>query len=414
MFNQSGSEVLCLEENSGNIITYGTLSVSQTATFSRTFVTVNAEFTQDCNVSIQGKIDLPNNSQMIEGNLYLSDNTCYLHFSETIGGIEIGSNALNGSDMEISNGINKTVIKKDLVVEGSITTGDIEFGGIIPVGGIIMWNGTSDELPESWALCDGTNNTPDLRGRFILGSTNGLSVSVDTSEVDSNGTNIRVNITTPAMGDNSNTNIKGGFAETQLTEDNLPKHSDLHELSFNEHTHDISNDVIGHKHDMDKDIFNRSNAINAYGRNFGPTTTSGSMVDSTNGTVRSSDQWAPLANSSDPANQNSSLYQLNTVQGVQPGTAGSVYALALQSTGADTTGASLTVENTPIDRVALYSDSPNLNTNPLTSEWPTDGANLTTTKASTTDIVNMKNEGNASRYSNQPQYYVLAFIMRIK
>jgi hypothetical protein len=34
-------------------------------------------------------------------------------------------------------------------------------------GGIIIWSG--DVAPEGWALCDGTNGTPDLRGRFVLG-----------------------------------------------------------------------------------------------------------------------------------------------------------------------------------------------------------------------------------------------------
>lgn len=41
---------------------------------------------------------------------------------------------------------------------------------IIPRGIIIAFNGT--EIPYGWALCDGTNGTPDLRGRFILGFDN--------------------------------------------------------------------------------------------------------------------------------------------------------------------------------------------------------------------------------------------------
>lgn len=39
--------------------------------------------------------------------------------------------------------------------------------GPIPQGGIIMWSGQTP--PTGWALCDGGNNTPDLRGRFIVG-----------------------------------------------------------------------------------------------------------------------------------------------------------------------------------------------------------------------------------------------------
>lgn len=39
-----------------------------------------------------------------------------------------------------------------------------------PVGGIIMWSGTVATIPSGWALCDGTNGTPDLRNRFIVGA----------------------------------------------------------------------------------------------------------------------------------------------------------------------------------------------------------------------------------------------------
>jgi len=39
----------------------------------------------------------------------------------------------------------------------------------IPTGVIVMWSGALSSIPSGWALCDGTNGTPDLRDRFILG-----------------------------------------------------------------------------------------------------------------------------------------------------------------------------------------------------------------------------------------------------
>ena len=39
-----------------------------------------------------------------------------------------------------------------------------------PSGGIIMWSGTIATIPSGWYLCDGTNSTPDLRNRFIIGA----------------------------------------------------------------------------------------------------------------------------------------------------------------------------------------------------------------------------------------------------
>jgi microcystin-dependent protein len=38
-----------------------------------------------------------------------------------------------------------------------------------------MWSGST--VPAGWALCDGANSTPDLRGRFILGSGNGANLT---------------------------------------------------------------------------------------------------------------------------------------------------------------------------------------------------------------------------------------------
>ncbi|MHA7056519.1 phage baseplate protein [Aquimarina sp. M1] len=37
----------------------------------------------------------------------------------------------------------------------------------LPKGLISMWSG--NEIPVGWALCDGANGTPDLKGRFIVG-----------------------------------------------------------------------------------------------------------------------------------------------------------------------------------------------------------------------------------------------------
>jgi microcystin-dependent protein len=40
---------------------------------------------------------------------------------------------------------------------------------IVPPGVVVMWAGTLDRIPKGWALCDGTNNTPNLSGKFIMG-----------------------------------------------------------------------------------------------------------------------------------------------------------------------------------------------------------------------------------------------------
>jgi hypothetical protein len=46
----------------------------------------------------------------------------------------------------------------------------IIYEGNIPVGGIILWHGSSGNIPSGWALCNGSNGTPDLRNRFVVGA----------------------------------------------------------------------------------------------------------------------------------------------------------------------------------------------------------------------------------------------------
>lgn len=41
---------------------------------------------------------------------------------------------------------------------------------IIPAGVILMWSGSIATIPTGWLLCDGTNGTPNLRDRFVVGA----------------------------------------------------------------------------------------------------------------------------------------------------------------------------------------------------------------------------------------------------
>ena len=40
----------------------------------------------------------------------------------------------------------------------------------IPSGGIIIWSGSVASVPSGWYLCNGSNGTPDLRDRFVVGA----------------------------------------------------------------------------------------------------------------------------------------------------------------------------------------------------------------------------------------------------
>tara|TARA_R110002051_G_scaffold86498_2_gene152380 strand:- start:48786 stop:49457 length:672 start_codon:yes stop_codon:yes gene_type:complete len=84
-------------------------------------------------------------------------------------------------------------------------------GYVMPSGGIIMWSGAVNEIPQGWALCDGQNGRPDLRSRFIVGYDN----------------------RTTQPGGNYWSNLyhtvgsKGGFLNQTLTTDQIPSHNHL-------------------------------------------------------------------------------------------------------------------------------------------------------------------------------------------
>jgi microcystin-dependent protein len=67
---------------------------------------------------------------------------------------------------------------------------------MVPKGGIIIWSGSVNNIPAGWVLCDGSNGTPDLRDRFVLGA--GRNYAVDAT---------------------------GGESEHTLTIEEMPSHS---------------------------------------------------------------------------------------------------------------------------------------------------------------------------------------------
>ena len=96
----------------------------------------------------------------------------------------------------------------------------------VPVGAIILWSGSTSDIPTNWQLCDGTNGTPDLRNRFVVGA-----------------------------GSSYNVGSTGGEATHTLTINEMPSHN--HSFSGISHSHslDLSNLTISqageHSHGLD-------------------------------------------------------------------------------------------------------------------------------------------------------------------
>jgi len=62
----------------------------------------------------------------------------------------------------------ESITKTQTDISNLVTT--IANFSAIPIGCIVMWGGSVGSIPSGWRLCDGTNNTPDLRDRFVIGA----------------------------------------------------------------------------------------------------------------------------------------------------------------------------------------------------------------------------------------------------
>ena len=65
--------------------------------------------------------------------------------------------------------------EKDCIVKIE-NNGKIYPNIIFTKGMIIAWFGYINQIPDKWAICDGTQGTPDLRNKFILGNSNDLKL----------------------------------------------------------------------------------------------------------------------------------------------------------------------------------------------------------------------------------------------
>jgi microcystin-dependent protein len=90
--------------------------------------------------------------------------------------------------------------------------------GLIPCGIIVMWNGTDIAIPAGWSLCNGSNGTPDLRDRFVVGAGNGSQYQLKST---------------------------GGADSVTLSRSQMPKHNHSGSATSGEHKHIIPTDSGG-------------------------------------------------------------------------------------------------------------------------------------------------------------------------
>lgn len=98
--------------------------------------------------------------------------------SPTISNPTITGSVTGNQDFNNNVNIDGTLTAGATNVTGLTVNGLVIESGYIPVPGmIVMYTGTT--APTGWAICNGTNGTPDLRDRFIIGA--GSSFTVGTA-----------------------------------------------------------------------------------------------------------------------------------------------------------------------------------------------------------------------------------------
>jgi len=61
---------------------------------------------------------------------------------------------------------------------------DFTQAGGVPSGSIVMWSGSIASIPGGWYLCDGTNGTPNLRDKFVVGAGTTYAVAATGGSAD--------------------------------------------------------------------------------------------------------------------------------------------------------------------------------------------------------------------------------------
>lgn len=106
--------------------------------------------------------------------------------------IILGVDGRPADEIWLLNGYNYKFVLKD-ADDVTIQTYDNLYGIIgtqssvgttIPTGMISLWYGATGSVPVGWYLCDGTNGTPDLRDRFIVGAGNAYAVNATGGSAD--------------------------------------------------------------------------------------------------------------------------------------------------------------------------------------------------------------------------------------
>jgi microcystin-dependent protein len=138
---------------------------------------------------------------------------------------------------------------------------------LIPTGVITLWSGSIISIPSGWALCNGSNGTPNLRDRFVVGAgttyavgaTGGANtVTLDATMIPSHTHSLSASGTTAESGAHTHTVSASGTTSGQsvghthsgtTASDGVHTHTGTTGTESANHTHTFSGTTSGQSAD---------------------------------------------------------------------------------------------------------------------------------------------------------------------
>ena len=129
-------------------------------------------------------------------------------------GVITARSGVNVSGGEVKVGAAVTVSSGGVITSGVVTATSFAGSGAnltgivaVPSGCILIWSGAANAIPSGFVLCNGSNSTPDLRGKFVVGYHDGNG----DYDVGDTGGDETVTLTTAQIPSHKHTtNIDGG------------------------------------------------------------------------------------------------------------------------------------------------------------------------------------------------------------
>jgi len=160
--------------------------------------------------------------------------------SEILNAIKTVDGSGSGLDADLLDGESSAYYRNASNLNaGTISSSLLPVINSVPSGAILIWSGSVANIPTGYVLCNGSNSTPDLRNRFVVGAGTGSNYTISDT---------------------------GGSNTTTLTTGHLPSHSHStpnHTHTINGHTHSTPN----HSHVVDNHTHstpNHSHGVNAH------------------------------------------------------------------------------------------------------------------------------------------------------